>query len=257
MLSKNQVKFIRSLHLKKFRDSERCFLAEGSTLVLDLVSSRFPVENIYAIAPWIAENSGAISARPIPLKEITLKEMEQITALSSPSPVLAIAKMAESVVPPGIGEKELVLMLDDIRDPGNLGTILRIADWFGIGQVICSENSVDLYNPKTVQSTMGSIARVSVTETSLESFLENIHGEIPVYGTFLDGKNIYEEKLSPNGIIVIGNESRGISTSIEKHISHRLHIPSFSKSLAGHAESLNASVATAIVCSEFRRRNLN
>jgi TrmH family RNA methyltransferase len=153
---------------------------------------------------------------------------------------------------------KLILVIDGIRDPGNLGTIIRIADWFGISAVICSETTVDLYNPKVVQATMGSVARVPVHYTDLINVLSDLPSWTKIYGSFLDGENIYEKELLSKGVIIIGNESRGISESVAQFVTDKLHIPSFppGKEAASHAESLNASVAAAVLCSEFRRRTI-
>jgi TrmH family RNA methyltransferase len=150
--------------------------------------------------------------------------------------------------------EKLILVLDEIKDPGNLGTIIRIADWFGISDIVCSNHSVDAYNPKVVQATMGSIARVNLRYTNLFEFLKNIPTDFPIYGTLLNGENIYNQTLSKNGIIIIGNESKGISDDILPFITNKLYIPSYAENLNNKAESLNASIATAIVCAEFKKR---
>ncbi len=252
MLSKNQVKFIRSLALKKFREENRQFIAEGTKLVLELTGSHYYVNRIYAVESWIRKHGQVVSSKHIELTEVDESSMEVITTLSSPGPVLAVVDIPDNtpVLPKA---DDLVLLLDDIRDPGNLGTIIRIADWFGITQVGCSETSVDLYNPKVVQSTMGSIARVHVFYTSLTDYLRSSVKEKNIYGTFLDGENIYTEKLEQNGVIIIGSESHGISGDVARLITHRLFIPGFGNTAV---ESLNAAVATGIVCSEFKRRTL-
>ena len=250
MLSKNQIKFIRSLQMKKFREIHHQFMAEGTKLVLDLLESSVPVKMIFATDEWIREHEGKIHAVPVP---VTLEELSRITALATAPPVFALFGIQQPDLTPEALKSNLVLVLDEIHDPGNLGTILRIADWFGIRQIVCSENTVDLYNPKVVQATMGSIARISVLYTNIADWLSKIPEGIPVYGTSLDGENIYSQKLTRNGAIIIGSESSGISREARLFITNKLLIPSFSD--GAHAESLNASVATAIVCSEFRRMN--
>jgi TrmH family RNA methyltransferase len=256
MLSKSQVKHINSLKLKKFREIHRQFIAEGSKLVTDLLSSFYHINSVFATREWINVYHALIKSGTT-VTEITPDELARITALSTASPVLAVVDiMGEDTSFDDI-TKGLTLFLDNIRDPGNLGTIIRVADWFGIGQVICSENTVDLYNPKTVQATMGSIARIKVFYTDLVKTLsENMHGK-KIYGTFLEGKNIYNQDLDQNGVIIIGNESLGISSEVAMFVTDRLFIPGFDTpgNPAGSAESLNASIAAAIVCSEFRRRN--
>jgi TrmH family RNA methyltransferase len=267
MLSKNQIKQITSLKVKKFREENRQFIAEGHKLVTELINSRFTIIAVYASADWIVTNLSVIRSKNIPAVETELHEMERISALATPSPVLAVIAMPDPVFaisPFRHFAISLSLALDDIRDPGNLGTIIRIADWFGIETVLCSENCVDIYNPKVVQATMGSIARVSVVRCNLAEVLKsyasdraNVESCIPVYGTFLDGGSIYDSPLSETGIIVIGNESTGISPGLQPFITHKLSIPAYGTSDLGKAESLNASIATAVICAEFRRRHRN
>jgi TrmH family RNA methyltransferase len=254
MLSRNQVKHIQSLKQKKFREIHRQFLAEGSKLVLEILESKYPVSAVYALSGWLTGNENRLVSKGIPFTEISEGEMERITALSAPGPVLAVAGIPEPVAPPASID-DLILVLDDIKDPGNLGTILRIADWFGIGSVICSDTTVDLYNPKVVQSSMGSLARVSVMYTDLPAFLSSVDPPTRIYGTFPGGENIYTRPLDPTGIVVIGSESEGISPAVVTLITDRISIPPYPKATGhSHAESLNASVASAIVCAEFRRR---
>ena len=255
MLSQNQIKHITALGVKKYREEYRQFIAEGHKLVTELVNSEFTVAGIYASAEWLVANLPMIRQKNIPVFETLPREMERISALATASPVLAVIEFPGPLPPPpGAGPvSELILALDDIRDPGNLGTIIRIADWFGIATVLCSDSCVDQYNPKVVQATMGSIARVRVTRCSLSEALSNLDG-YPVYGAFLDGESIYAQTLTSHGIIVIGNESRGISPELEPFITRKIAIPAYGSSLSGKAESLNASVATAIICAEFRRK---
>jgi len=251
MLTNNQVKFIRSLQLKKFRDIHHQFVAEGTKLVLDLLQEQHPVRAVYALQEWISEHPVNPGTE---LVEAAEKELQRITSLTTAPPVIAVFDISSVIPDPASAENELVLLLDDIRDPGNLGTIIRIADWFGIRQIVCSESTVDLYNPKVVQSTMGSIARVKVHYTDVCVYLEKLSKPVKVYGTTLDGENLYNLHLSASGIIVIGSESTGISGQVKKYLTKKLFIPSFGAS--NHAESLNASVATAVVCAEFRRQTM-
>ena len=251
MLSKNKIKFINSLKLKKFRDEYKLFIDEGDKLVKDLISGGYLIQEIYCTQKWLQNYP---ISRNILLNEINEEELSRISQLSTPNQVLAIASYQEKSINYDKIFQNLSLMLDEIKDPGNLGTIIRIADWFGISDIICSENSVDIYNPKVVQSTMGSIARVKVHYTNLADFLKKCPDNIPVYGTVLDGNNIYEQDLSKNGIIIVGNESRGISENLLQYITNKLLIPSYAQNLENKAESLNASVATAIVCAEFKRK---
>jgi RNA methyltransferase, TrmH family len=255
MLSRNKVRYINSLTLKKQREKNRQFIAEGSKLVLDLLDSDHQVCEIFATSDWIGKYSSRLQPGKIFPTPVTEDELSKITSLSTPSPVLAIVSIPETDIKPGSYAGGLVLVLDGIRDPGNLGTIIRIADWFGINAVVCSETTVDLYNPKVVQATMGSIARVPVHYTDLADFLSGVPPSIRIYGSFLEGENIYSRDLAREGIIIIGNESKGISGDVAKFVTDKLHIPSFSSrgESATHVESLNASVATAILCSEFKR----
>jgi RNA methyltransferase, TrmH family len=258
MLSQNQVKQITALKVKKFREEQNQFMAEGHKLVMDLLYSDFKISGIYAVAEWIVANISVIREKNIPVFETLPREMDRISALSTPSPVLAIAGIPAPAFPfkKEQGRDCLILVLDNIRDPGNLGTIIRIADWFGIYTVLCSENCVDIYNPKVVQATMGSIARVKVIGCNLFDILSTpavATIDIPVYGTFLEGIPIFSQTLSNHGIILIGNESRGISPELIPFITRKLFIPSFGESASGKAESLNASIAAAIICAEFRR----
>lgn len=257
MISKNQIKLIRSLHLKKARYEHRLFLAEGTKGVLEAAAGPFKVDRIFAIQDWIDTYGRVVAEKEFPVEPVTVAEMERITALSTPGPALALIRMKEDsalFVPPLADS--LVLVLDEIQDPGNLGTIIRIADWFGIKKVFCSPGTVEFYNPKVIQSTMGSFCRVEVQYAALPALLSSSGLPRRVYGTFLDGTGIYDHELSPSGLIVIGNESRGISAEVEKFVTDRITIPSYShnQNELYHAESLNAAIAAAIVCAEFRRR---
>ncbi len=242
MISKAQIKNIRLLHQKKYRDEEGLFIAEGPKIVGDLLRSRFKVKEVFAVRGFKTE-------RPdVKVHEVSEKEMESISALATPNEVLAVFEIPESIIPASSSiASELVLALDDIRDPGNMGTIIRIADWFGISNILCSISCVDIYNPKVIQSTMGSIARVNVCCLDLDKTLKEFD---TVFAAVLGGDNIYTHKLSNRGVILIGNEANGVSEKLMKRVSHRISIPGFSKG----ADSLNAAVATAVICSEFRRR---
>lgn len=251
MLSKNKIKYIHSLKLSKFRDEYQQFIAEGDKLVCDLLLSNYKISDIFATKDWIENNP---VSNTISVTEVTENELERISQLSTPNKVLAILDYKKLTESGNDIFNELILMLDEIKDPGNMGTIIRIADWFGISNLICSNHSVEIYNPKVVQSTMGSIARVNVTYTDLKVFLDNVPTNIPIYGTLLDGENIYNQDLSSNGIIIVGNESRGISKEIIPFITKKILIPAYAQNKESKAESLNASVATAIVCAEFKRK---
>ena len=235
-LSNNEIKRIKSLSQKKFRDEYGAFVAEGEKIVDEALHSGYEIEAVYR------------------REEIGEDRMSRISQLSSPSPVLAvIRKPAQEQIQ--IPSKGLFLGLDSLRDPGNLGTVIRIADWFGITDVICSRGTADVYNPKVVQATMGCIARVNVLYTDLCEFINSLPSDIPVYGTFLDGDSIYGQKLSGCGLIVMGNEGNGISRALSEKISNRLLIPNYPPERAA-TDSLNVAVATAIICSEFRRKQL-
>jgi TrmH family RNA methyltransferase len=258
MLSANQIKSINALKLKKNREDRRQFIAEGSKLVIDLLHSDHKVQEILATSEWIDLNHAILLRSKVIYRSVTEKEIARITALNTPGPVLAVVEIPSITIQPDSFSDKLILALDDIRDPGNLGTIIRIADWFGIDAVICSETTVDLYNPKVVQATMGSIARVRVYYTDLAGFISQLPENIKIYGAFLKGDIIYTKELSDKGVIIIGNESNGISAGLEKFVTDRLFIPpcKSGNERDDHAESLNASVAAAIICSEFRRRIL-
>lgn len=267
MLSNNQVKHINALKIKKYRDEYREFIAEGNTLVTDLIRSAYGITGIYALSSWITDHLDQIRERNIAVYQAEPFDMERITSLSNPSPVLAIVKIPAGVSAGSFESDpaerlahgffdELALMLENLSDPGNFGTMLRIADWFGIKTIICSPNSVELYNPKVVQSSMGSIARVNVIYTDLKLLLTRLKGKVQVYGTFLEGESLYSKPLSPGGIILIGSEAHGISEELKLLVSEKLFIPSFGLADGGKAESLNAAVAAAVVISEFRRRQM-
>lgn len=240
MVSKNQIKLITSLQQKKYRKQEQLFIAEGIKVVQELLFSNFELLYLFTTKQDFLEVSKD------KVHAITDSELKKISALANPNTCLAVFKMPN---PKEWNEKGLILALDDVRDPGNLGTIIRLCDWFGIETLFCSEESVDIYNPKVVQATMGSISRVNVVYGDLEMFLNE--SSLPVFGTFMDGNNIYQEKLPKEGIIVMGNEANGISPSVEKLVSQRIAIPSFGNLQL--TESLNVATATAIILSEFKR----
>lgn len=247
MISKNQIKAITALALKKNRDEEGLFVAEGTKLVEEL-RKYFTLKDCFATTDWLTQNKDLVFSG---INEITAAEYTKISTQKSPQGILAVFKKPEKPDLPDFST-DLCLALDDVQDPGNLGTIIRIADWFGIKTVFCSMQCADAYNPKTVQATMGALARVNVIYTNLAEVLLNV--TVPVYGTFMQGDDIYKSKLTTNGIIVMGNEGNGISPDIEKRITRRITIPSFPRG-AVNSESLNVAVATSVVCSEFRRQS--
>jgi TrmH family RNA methyltransferase len=242
MLGKLKAKYIQSLGHKKQRDDEGLFIAEGPKLVAELIrSSKENVKDIYAVKEWINKND---LTGKIPVTEITEAELEKISQLKTANGVLAVVKKFDS------GEKinvkgKLSLVLDTIRDPGNLGTIIRIADWFGVEQVICSNDCADVYNPKVVQSTMGSIARVKIFYTELAEWMR-MQKDIRIYATLLEGKDVTKMSAVKEGLIIIGNESKGIHEEILAIANEKITIPR-----KGNAESLNAAVATGIILSHL------
>ncbi|MDR2622334.1 MAG: RNA methyltransferase [Dysgonamonadaceae bacterium] len=248
MLSKNKIKYIRSLEIKKFRDESGCFLAEGNKLVRDILPF-FECELLVAKPSWMAQQGDIRAGELIAAED---NDVEKASLLKTPQDVIAVFRQPNYLFEKEELEQDLSLVLDGIQDPGNMGTIIRLADWFGIKNVICSPDTVDIFNPKTVQATMGAIAHVKVFYTHLPELLCDFIN-VPVYGTFLEGKNIYEETLTANGLIVMGNEGKGISRSVAKYISRKLYIPNYPPE-AETTESLNVAVAAAITCSEFRRR---
>lgn len=250
MISKNKIKYIHSLELKKNRRQENVFVAEGHKLVGDLLGI-FPCKYLAATEEWWAEHP-AVQADEKDI--VTNEELSKASFLKTPQSVLAIFEQDHSLVDISVIRKSLCLALDDVQDPGNLGTIIRLADWFGIEHIFCSPNTADVYNPKTVQATMGGIARVKLHYGSLTELISQL-GDTPVYGTFLNGDNIYTKDLSSNGLIVMGNEGNGISPEVEKLINQRLYIPNYPQDRET-SESLNVAIATSVVCAEFRRRML-
>jgi TrmH family RNA methyltransferase len=242
MVSKNQIKLIKSLTQKKYRKEHQLFIAEGAKVIEELLQSNLELEYIYSTKPMFYDVSEA-------KKAIVLdSDLAKITALATANDCLAIFKIPETKK---IQNSGLIIALDDIRDPGNLGTIIRLCDWFGISQIICSQQTVDVYNPKVVQATMGSMARVNITYVDLELYLAE--SENVIFGTFMDGENIYKKQLPASGIIVLGNEANGISKTVEAQITQKIAIPRFGNLQL--TESLNVATAAAIILSEFRSRN--
>ena len=240
MISKNQIKLITSLTQKKYRKQHQLFLAEGEKVIDEILNSSFELEHLYCTQDIF---NNVESTKKSVIGESDLKK---ITALNTPNNCLAVFKIP---VEQKIDYTGLTVVLDDIKDPGNLGTIIRLCDWFGVSKIVCSLQSVDIYNPKVVQATMGSITRVSVFYTDLEEYLNNSNTKI--YGTFMEGENIYKTSLPTNGIVVFGNEANGISKNIEKFITDKIAIPRFGNLQS--TESLNVATAAAIVISEFKR----
>lgn len=242
MIAKSQIKLITSLSKKKYRQEHGLFVVEGVKGIQEMLHSRFKLHSLYSLA----ENSGAFDAESI---EVDSKTLHKISFLKTPQKALALFKIPEHTV--GSKFQGLTLVLDDVRDPGNLGTIIRWCDWFSIKTILCSPQTVDCYNSKVVQATMGSLSRVQLIYENLESILKN--QDLPVYGAFMDGKNVYKESLPQNAFLILGNEAGGISESLNNYIHHRLSIP---QSGGQTAESLNVAIAGAILVSQFRSGNI-
>lgn len=250
MISKNQIKYIQALHLKKNRDSQGLFIVEGVKLVTEFLHDEaVTVKQVFASADYLERYKALLTTRNVSATEISAEELKKISLQSTPNQVLAIVLKKEQFLTKELLQSQTSLFLDDIRDPGNLGTIIRIADWFGIRQIVCSRSTTELYNPKTLQASMGAVLRVNVVYLDFEELLPAA-GNVPVYGAVLNGNNIYTTALRP-GILVIGNEANGISDAVMAKVTEPITIPA-----AGHngSESLNAANACAIICGEFHRQ---
>lgn len=239
MVSKNQIKGITALHGKKGRTLQGSFLAEGPKVVGEFLNAGFAHQSVFVTDDqlFVGLNNRVL---------VSQAELQKMSALTTANNCLAVFSMPDSKPLPNAG---LIVALDDVRDPGNLGTIIRLCDWFGVNHLVCSNESADCFNPKVVQAAMGSLARVSVHYTDLVSWIKQT--SLPVYGTFMDGDAIYLENLPANGIIILGNEANGISDAVGKLVSKRISIPRFGD--IQKTESLNVATAAAIVLSEFRR----
>lgn len=243
MVTKHQIKLIKSLAQKKYRHQLGLFVVEGVKGINEFLNSDFKLQKLYTTNPIFKIPEEYII-------EISENELKKISSLKTPNTALAIFYIPEAIE---INTNALIIALDDVRDPGNLGTIIRLCDWYGIEDLICSSNTVDCYNPKVVQATMGSLSRVNITYLDLENFMSSINS-VSIFGTFMEGDNIYSSNLTENGIIVLGNEANGISKEIKARVNKQITIPQF-----GHnkqTESLNVANAVAIVLSEFRRRSI-
>ncbi|KGI60235.1 RNA methyltransferase, TrmH family [Prevotella sp. DNF00663] len=249
MISKAKIKYIKSLEHKKFRKAEQVFVAEGPKVIGDMMQTTSP-KIIVAVKDWFDKHHVPTDTERI---TVTEEELAKTSFLQHPQEVLAVFPIQPFTAMATNELTGLEIALDGVQDPGNLGTIIRIADWFGIENIYCSTDTVDAFGPKTVQATMGSLSRVTVTYGDLTSRLTSLPPTTPIYGTLLDGDNLYEQPLEPKGVIVMGNEGNGISPQIKKLINRKLFIPNFPKGRKT-ADSLNVAIATAIVCAEFRRR---
>lgn len=246
MLSKSQVSLLKSLQQKKFRKEHGLFIVEGFKSVAEFLASPYSIETIYHTP---AANTKLYKAsKKINFQEITAAEIEKISSLNTPQDVLAVIRIpAWPVLQHSELKQKFTLVLDGVQDPGNMGTIIRTADWFGIQNIICSEDTVDAYNPKVVQATMGSLSRINIHYTALASLLPQLN--LPVFGAMLDGENIYHADFGNEGLIVMGNEGNGLRPDIQEIINKKIAIPR-----TGQAESLNVAIATALFCSEISRR---
>ncbi len=256
MISKSQISYIKSLHQKKFRKEHQQFIVEGDKLCDEFLESGFKVQAIYVLEHKREKYELLLSkiSKKIELLVLRGEEMDKLSNMSTSPDVLCVVNIPAEVSISNITKDELsrslVLVLDGVKDPGNMGTIIRIADWFGIKHIVCSNDCVELYNPKVVQSTMGSILRTTVYYTELDSFIKN-HKDQNIYGALLQGENVYSISGKMRGILVMGSESHGISQEILPLINKPITIPSF-----GQAESLNVAMATGILCSEAKRREI-
>lgn len=242
MFSKSQLKLITSLAQKKYREKHKLFFVEGKKGISELLASSFQLHSLYT-------TEDIFEAEKEKTFLIGEEDLKKISRLSTPQTALAVFHIQE---PPEATLTDLVVALDGVRDPGNLGTIIRLCDWFGVRHLVCSRDTVDCYNPKVVQATMGSIARVNIHYIELPEFLTNARKDFPVYGAFMEGENVYRQDLPPRGILVMGNEANGVSPEVAASISEKIAIPQFGQ--AAETESLNVATATAILLSEFRRR---
>jgi TrmH family RNA methyltransferase len=239
MVSKSELKYIQSLSDKKVRLETGCFIAEGVKLVGEMIAAGYPIKAIYALDSWDAPDTN------IELNRVEAFELEKMSLLQTPNQVVAVASMPSKSDAINLTGK-LTIVLDGIQDPGNLGTIIRIADWFGVQQIVASEDTVDVYNPKVIQATMGSFMRVSVAYKNVAEWLPTV--KLPLYGALLEGENIFSTKVPKQGLLVIGSEAKGIRENTIDFITHPVTIPKI-----GGAESLNAGVATGIIVAQLTR----
>jgi TrmH family RNA methyltransferase len=246
MISKPKLKYIKSLQVKKYRKQEQSFVVEGAKGVQEVLKSRFDVTTVCGTEVFIERNQAALRAKKAEAIIVSEKELEQLGSFQSNDAAIAVARMLPNMSPE-LARGDFALVLDDIRDPGNLGTIIRTADWYGLSHIIASMETADLYNPKVISATMGSFTRINVYYTELAGFIKS--SGLPVYGTFLDGDDIHHTIMSSGGLIVVGNESNGISLPVAELVTTRITIPRL-----GKAESLNAAVATAVILDNAARR---
>jgi len=244
LITNNQIKFVRSLHLKKNRDAHNCFIVEGKKMVAELLKSEFKIQSIFATKDW--KNTSIVNEK---VQFISEKQLERISTLKSPNKLIAVVEKANDKFEISSILQGLTLVLDEITNPGNLGTIIRLCDWFGVKNIICSSDSVEFYNPKVIQATMGSFLRVNVYYTDIVALIKQMPNNFAIYGSFMQGENIKNVELEENALLIIGNESIGISKKLQQVVSKRIVI----KSNKSKAESLNVATAAAILLYEFKR----
>ncbi len=257
VLSKNQINFISSLQRKAIRAKNNLFVVEGIKMVEELIVSSIKINNIFATSAWVDANQAVVSSIGSQLILVSDIELQRISSLSTPNEVLAVCEIKHNEFSFLNCKNKITLVLDNVQIPGNLGTIIRIADWFGVQNIVCSVDTVDVYNPKVIQATMGSFMRVNVFYKTLDALLKEAHlSGISIYGAALKGNNIYSATNLDKGIIVLGNESKGISEEVLKLCNTQISIPHFSIDTINGPDSLNVAVAAGIICSEFTRRNV-
>ena len=256
MVSKNKIKYLKSLEMKKHRQAESVFVAEGPKIVGDLLNVGFEPTYLAVVeCSHFASRLQNFDLNGVHIDFVTADDLRKVSSLEAPQQVLAVLKQPIWQLDSNVASKELCLALDEVQNPGNLGTIIRLAAWFGIEHLFCSKGCADVYNSKTVQATMGGLAHVKVHYVDLVEMIGNLPNGTPIYGTFLDGENLYGKQLEQRGMIVMGNEGRGVSKEVENLVTEKLFIPNYPAERES-TESLNVAIATAIVCAEFRRRAL-
>lgn len=253
MIGKNTIKLIKSLSDKKNRIEENLFVAEGDKIVSEVLSSGFKIERLFATNTFLEKHSFDSSVSSM-VTEVSQDEIKKASLLKTPQHCIAICQLPAPIKFHSEITEPLTLFLDDVQDPGNMGTIIRICDWFGINQVYCSPGCADLYNPKVIQASMGSFCRVDVISSTFDKIETLAHASgVKIYGAFLDGENIYKSDLSKKTLLIMGNEGNGINGQIAGRVDRRVSIPQFPANNKG-AESLNVAVATAVICAEFKRQ---
>jgi TrmH family RNA methyltransferase len=252
---KQQLKQIQSLHQKKYRYIHQLFLAEGHKIVEEVINAGYPLKEIYALPSWIDRHEKIIHEKKISITSLTQQEMQKISNLESAQDVIAICKFPSSL-PPKLEKGSFYLFIDSIRDPGNLGTIIRTADWFGVKHIFLTEDTVEWTNPKVIQATMGSFVRVLAETVKIPDFFNSIKGELPLYAADIHGESIYNDENFHSGILIVSNESRGLSPQIKPYVDKKISIPRFHTENDRGPESLNAAVACGIILGEIMRRKL-